>query len=192
MSTSDKSIRSDAATYEALRQLAQEHGLSNTKLLAAMVQYFRVTKADPQQPTGPDLTSSLAKITAKLVDLDKRTIGFIREQEKTYLKPILTDVRGLHEWATGPSELTQAELAGVEQWLTAIIRKRFRPEIRHPNLLSAAIPIYAPLPELAPLRKVLTTVLGRELNPAAFIPQAPAPTPSTTTPPPSSPPNQPA
>ena len=192
MSTSDKSIRSDAATYEALRQLAQEHGLSNTKLLAAMVQYFRVTKADPQQPTGPDLTSSLAKITAKLADLDKRTIGFIREQEKTYLKPILADVRGLHEWATGPSELTQAELAGVEQWLTAIIRKRFRPEIRHPNLLSAAIPPYAPLPALAPLRKVLTTVLGRELNPAAFIPQAPAPTPPTTTPPPSSPPNQPA
>ena len=81
-----------------------------------------MTKADPQQPTGPDITASLTKLTAKLADLDKRTIGFIREQEKTYLKPILADVRGIHERATGPGELSEAQLTILEQWLTAVIR----------------------------------------------------------------------
>ncbi|RPD43584.1 hypothetical protein DNI29_23490 [Hymenobacter sediminis] len=184
MSTPAKFIRADDSTHEALQQLAKEHKLSNTKLLAAMVEYFRVTKADPQQPTGPDLTSSLAKITAKLMDLDKRTIGFIREQEKQYLKPILADVRGLHQQATKPNELTEPQVANVEQWLTAVIRQAFKPEYRHPNLLSTAAPSYAPLPELAPLRKMLAALLGRELNPAQFIPRAPAPAPATATPPP--------
>jgi len=183
-STGDKSIRSDAATYEALRQLAKEHQLSNTKLLAAMVQYFRVTKADPQQPKGPDLTSSLAQLSEKLDKLDKRTIGFIREQEKQYLKPMLADVQGLHKWATAPSDLTEPQLTNVEQWLTAVIRQAFKPEYRHPNLLTTAAPSAAPFPELASLRKMLVAVLGRELNPAQFIPRAPAPTPATATPPP--------
>ena len=191
-STGDKSIRSDAATYDALRQLAKEHQLSNTKLLAAMVQYFRVTKVDPQQPKGPDLTSSLAQLSEKLDKLDKRTIGFIREQEKQYLKPILTDVQGLHKWATAPSDLTESQLTNVEQWLTSVIRQAFKPEYRHPNLLNTAAPSYAPLPELASLRKMLAAVLGRELNPAQFIPRAPAPTPSIATPPPPSPSTKPA
>lgn len=84
-----KTINAEAAAYEGFRQLAKECELTSPELVAAMVQYFRITKADPRQPTGPDLTTSLAKITAKLADLDKRTIGFIREQEKQYLKPIL-------------------------------------------------------------------------------------------------------
>lgn len=109
----DKTIRAEAAAYEGFRQLAKEYELSNPELLAAMVQYFRVTKADPRQPTGPDLTGSLAKLTAKLDQLDKRTIGFIREQEKTYLKPILADVQAVHQWATGPNDLTEPQLTDV-------------------------------------------------------------------------------
>ncbi|RTQ44668.1 hypothetical protein EJV47_27655 [Hymenobacter gummosus] len=188
----DKTIRADEAAYQGFRQLAKEYELSNPELLAAMVQYFRVTKADLRQPTGPDLTGSLAKLTAKLDQLDKRTIGFIREQEKAYLKPILTDVQALHQWATGPNDLTETQLTDVGQWLTAVVRKGFKPEYRHPNLLSSAAPSYAALAELAPLRKVLTTVLGRELNPAQFIPRAPASTPAPATPPPPASTNPPA
>jgi len=90
-----KTVATDEPTYDAFRQLAKEYQLSNPELLAAMVQYFRVTKADPRQPTGPDLTTLLAKLGGKLDALDKRTIGFIREQEKQYLKPILAQVDAL-------------------------------------------------------------------------------------------------
>lgn len=188
----DKTIRADEAAYQGFRQLAKEYELSNPELLAAMVQYFRVTKADPRQPTGPDLTSSLAKLTAKLDQLDKRTIGFIREQEKTYLKPILADVQGLREWTTAPIGMTEPQLTDMEQWLTAVVRKGFKPEYRHPNLLSSAAPGYDAFPELAPLRKVFTNVLGRELNPAQFIPRAPAPPAAAATPPPPASTNPPA
>ena len=74
VSSTYKTISAEEAAYEGFRKLAKEHGLTNPELLAAMVQYFRVTKADPRHPTGPDLTTSLAKLTAKLADLDKRTI----------------------------------------------------------------------------------------------------------------------
>ncbi|MET4108379.1 BfmA/BtgA family mobilization protein [Hymenobacter sp. UYP22] len=192
MTSKVKTIAADAPAYEAFRQLAKEYQLSNPELLAAMVQYFRVTKADPRQPTGPDLTTSLAKLTAKLDQVDKRTIGFIREQEKTYLKPLLADVQGLREWTAAPIGLTGPQLTEMEHWLTAVVRKGFKPEYRHPNLLSAAAPSYDAFPELAPLRKVCTSVLGRELNPAQFIPRAPAPTPAAATLPPPASPNQPA
>ncbi|AII54560.1 BfmA/BtgA family mobilization protein [Hymenobacter sp. APR13] len=188
----DKTIRADEAAYQGFRKLAKEHSLTNPELLAAMVQYFRVTKADPREPNGPDLSSALGKLTAKLDQLDKRTIGFIREQEKTYLKPILAEVQAVHSWTAAPIGMTEPQLTDVEQWLTSVVRKAFKPEYRHPNLLSSAAPSYDAFPELAPLRKVLTTVLGRELNPAQFIPRVPAPTPAAATPPPPSPATPPA
>jgi len=192
MTSKVKTIAAEEHAYDAFRQLAKEYHLSNPELLAAMVQYFRVTKADPRQPTGPDLASILTTLSGKLDTLDKRAIGFIREQEKQYLKPILAGVQAVHSWTTEPLELTQPQLSDVEQWLTAVIRKAFKPEYRHPNLLSTAAPAYVALPELASLRKVLTTVLGRELNPSQFIPRATTPTPpiAPTTPPSS--PSQPA
>ena len=73
-----KTINADEAAYEGFRQLAKECKLTSPELVAAMVQYFRVTKADPREPTGPDLTTLLAKLGAKIDGLDKRTIGFIR------------------------------------------------------------------------------------------------------------------
>jgi hypothetical protein len=192
MTSKVKTIAADEPAYDAFRQLAKEYQLSNPELLAAMVQYFRVTKADPRQPTGPDLASILAKLGGKLDALDKRTIGFIREQEKQYLKPILAEVHTLSQQASGPNDLTEPQLSDVEQWLTYLIRKAFKPEYRHPNLLSAPPPAYAALPELAPLRKVLTTVLGRELNPTQLTPRAPVPPPAAATPPPSPPATPPA
>ena len=104
-----KTVATDEPTYDAFRQLAKEYELSNPELLAAMVQYFRVTKADPREPTGPDLTTSLAKLTAKLAELDKRTIAFIREQEKTYLKPILAEVQA-HKVLNAPAASAPAGL----------------------------------------------------------------------------------
>ncbi|MCC3155217.1 BfmA/BtgA family mobilization protein [Hymenobacter sp. BT770] len=188
----DKTIRADEAAYEGFRQLAKECQLSNPELLAAMVQYFRVTKADPRQPTGLDLTSSLAKITAKLADLDKRTIGFIREQEKTYLKPILAEVQAVHNWTTGPNTLTEPQLLDMEHWLTVIIRKGFKPEYRNPAVANDPLPSPKGWPELEPLRQLLRKLLIRELIPDQFVRPAQVPAPAAASPSPPATPTLPA
>ncbi|KUG09209.1 BfmA/BtgA family mobilization protein [Solirubrum puertoriconensis] len=192
MSSTYKTISADEAAYEGFRKLAKEHGLTNPELLAAMVQYFRVTKADPREPNGPDLSSALGKLTAKLDQLDKRTIGFIREQEKTYLKPLLADVQGLREWATGPNALTEPQLVDLEHWLTVIIRKGFQAPYRNPATADAPLPAPQGFAELEPVRQLLRKVLIRELNPAQFVRPAQAPAPAAPAAPPPATPNPPA
>lgn len=147
MSARLKTINADEAAYEGFRQLAKECGLTSPELVSAMVQYFRVTKADPRYPTGPDLTTSLAKLTAKLADLDKRTIGFIREQEKTYLKPMLAQVQALHQLGGGASPaaevkhaLRPAQVQEVFGWYVRMLRQAIRPGYLLPKFLADAIP----------------------------------------------------
>ncbi|UOQ79247.1 hypothetical protein MUN84_22630 (plasmid) [Hymenobacter sp. 5516J-16] len=40
--------------------------------------------------------------------------------------------------------MTEPQLTDMEQWLTAVVRKGFKPEYRHPNLLSSAAPATTP------------------------------------------------
>ena len=192
MSTSDKSIRSDAATYEALRQLAQEHGLSNTKLLAAMVQYFRVTKADPQQPTGPDLTSSLAMLGEKIDKLNKSIIGFIREQEKTFLKPILAQVQAHQVLSTpassAPDGLSEGQEDDLVRWFVRVLSRGMLPAQLNPEFLSQAPAMGASSsPDdaaLTLLKRKLTAIVQLAFRPELMIPAMTAkPTPPTPTPP---------
>jgi len=188
----DKTIRAEAAAYDGFRQLAKEYDLSNPELLAAMVQYFRVTKADPRHPTGPDLTSSLAKITAKLADLDKRTIGFIREQEKTYLKPILAEVQA-HKVlaapaASAPAGLSKAQEDDLLRWFVRVLSRGMLPAQLNPEFLSQAPAMGASSgpedPALSPLKKALTAVVQLAFRPELMIPaMAPKPTQPTPTPP---------
>ena len=188
----DKTIRAEEAAYDGFRQLAKEYDLSNPELLAAMVQYFRVTKADPRHPTGPDLTTSLAKLTAKLADLDKRTIGFIREQEKTYLKPILAEVQAhkvLNASApsapAGPSESQEDDLV---RWFVRVLSRGMLPAQLNPEFLSKAPAMGASTgpedPALALLKKKLTAVVQLAFRPELMIPAMTAkPLPPTPTPP---------
>lgn len=198
-STGDKSIRSDAATYDALRQLAKEHGLSNTKLLAAMVQYFRVTKADPQQPQGPDLTSSLAQLSEKLDKLDKRTIGFIREQEKQYLKPILAEVQA-HKVlnapaAPAPAGLSKAQEEDLTQWLVRVLSKGMLPAQLTPTFIAEAPQRGANIRgddlALTAVKQELLTVIRLAFRPELMVP-AMNPKPAAPASGPVSPPTQPA
>ena len=165
----DKTIRAEEAAYDGFRQLAKEYQLSNPELLTAMVQYFRVTKADPRHPTGPDLTTSLAKLTAKLADLDKRTIGFIREQEKTYLKPILAQVDALQVLSTpapsAPAGLSDAQATEVGAWFLRVLLLGLRPDLLSPKaladepMLSAAMKGKAQEPALNNMKGELIKVL---------------------------------
>jgi len=135
-----KTVATDEPTYDAFRQLAKEYQLSNPELLAAMVQYFRVTKADPRQPTGPDLTTLLAKLGGKLDALDKRTIGFIREQEKQYLKPILAQVDALKVLSSpapnAPAGLSDAQVREVGLWFMRVLLLGMRPDLLSPKAVA--------------------------------------------------------
>ena len=132
-----KTINADEAAYEGFRQLAKECKLTSPELVAAMVQYFRVTKADPREPTGPDLTTLLAKLGGKLDALDKRTIGFIREQEKTYLKPILAEVQAhkvLSSPAAGaPAGLSAAQETELQNWFLRLLLVGMQPNLLAPG-----------------------------------------------------------
>lgn len=205
MSARLKTINADEATYEGFRQLAKECEMTSPELVAAMVQYFRVTKADPRNPTGPDLTTSLAKITAKLADLDKRTIGFIREQEKQYLKPMLAQVQALHQVSGGTNAvpetrnvLRQSQLEELIGWYVRALRRLILPSYLLPKFQTDPIPPAPPKgeedPALAPIKNSLVNILRiafqpEILNPA--MPKAPA-APTAPASAPVSPPTRPA
>jgi hypothetical protein len=185
-----KTINAEEAAYEGFRQLAKECELTNPELVAAMVQYFRVTKADPRHPTGLDLTTSLAKITAKLADLDKRTIGFIREQEKQYLKPILAEVQAQKAMSapTGPSDTQVREL---QKWLIRVLARGMQPEQLTPTFIAGAPEIGAnKTPDdsaLAKLKQALLGVLQIAFRPELLVPAMRPKLPGTSSTPPSYP-----
>jgi len=181
MTSKVKTIATDEPAYDAFRQLAKEYQLSNPELLAAMVQYFRVTKADPRAPTGPDLTSSLAKLTAKLADLDKRTIGFIREQEKTYLKPILAQVQA-HQVlsvpaASAPAGMSEGQVKELSEWFMRLIRRTMQPTQLTPAFLNGSLP-QPPTKDktdlsLMPIKRQLMAVLSVAFRPELQVPSKP-------------------
>jgi hypothetical protein len=193
MSVRLKTINADAAAYEGFRQLAKECNLTSPELVAAMVQYFRVTKADPREPTGPDLTSSLAKITAKLSDLDKRTIGFIREQEKTYLKPILAQVQA-HQVLSVPAPSVPAGLSAgqvkeLSEWFMRLIRRTMQPTQLTEQYLNGTMP-QPPAQgkqdlSLEPVKKQLMAVVGVAFRPELMVPAKPSTPPAPAVAPPS-------
>lgn len=82
----DKHIVISQAIYPKFDKLAKAYGLTNKGLLEAMINYFEQTKADPRDPKADNPTDAIKA-------LDKRFIGFIREQEKRLLTPILDEMR---------------------------------------------------------------------------------------------------
>ena len=198
-----KTINADEAAYEGFRQLAKECKLTSPELVATMVQYFRVTKADPREPTGPDLTTLLAKLGAKIDGLDKRTIGFIREQEKQYLKPILAEVQAhkvLSSPAPGaPAGLSDAQLQELTKWFVRVLARGMQPEQLTPKFVAEAPEAGAKQgpddPALDALRQAFIGIIRFAFRPELMVP-AMRPTPAAgATPPavaPVSPPAQPA
>ena len=194
-----KTINADEAAYEGFRQLAKECKLTSPELVAAMVQYFRVTKADPREPTGPDLTTLLAKLGAKIDGLDKRTIGFIREQEKQYLKPILAEVRA-HKVLSTPAPgalvgLSDAQEDDLIRWLSRVLSRGIQAVHLTPQFLSEAPAMGATKtaedPALAHIKKAFVGMFQTAFRPE-FLTPALAPKPTTPSPSPAVPPIQPA
>jgi hypothetical protein len=127
-----KSLSISLGTHRQLEKLGDQLGLSHKDLVSAMVQFFAVTKLDPRYPKAdaPDVT--LKKLTDKVDALDKRFIGFIREQEKAILKPMQADIQALRQAleSTSSTGLTPAQLeeqlTGVVEAMQTLLRLSFR------------------------------------------------------------------
>lgn len=126
--TDRKSLSVSLGTHRQLEKLGDQLGLSHKDLVAAMLQFFAVTKLDPRYPKADAPDVVLKKLTDKVDALDKRFIGFIREQEKTLLKPMQVDVQALRQASEGgltPAQLEE-QLTGVVEAVQTLLRLSFR------------------------------------------------------------------
>lgn len=129
-----KSLSVSAGTHQQLERLGTKFGLSHKDLIAVMAQYFTVTKTDPRDTKADVPDVALKKLTQKVDTLDKRMIGFIREQEKELLKPILSEVKamrtqiGQDSGNGGPitAEHLEEQLTNVVGAIQTLIRLSFR------------------------------------------------------------------
>lgn len=128
-----KSLSVSAGTHQQLERLGTKFGLSHKDLIAVMVQYFTVTKTDPRDVKADVPDVALKKLTEKVDGLDKRLIGFIREQEKELLKPILSEVKAMRTQigqTSGSNGITpeqlEEQLMGVVEAIQTLMRLSFR------------------------------------------------------------------
>jgi hypothetical protein len=117
-----KSVLVSAVTHQQLERLGAKYDLSHKDLVGAMAQFFITTKADPRDLKADVPDVALKKLTEKVDGLDKRMIGFIREQERELLKPILAEVRALRPLAEADSSPQLGITAEhLEEQLTAVV-----------------------------------------------------------------------
>ncbi|MBR8839528.1 MAG: hypothetical protein DSM106950_37385 [Stigonema ocellatum SAG 48.90 = DSM 106950] len=126
--TDRKSLSVSLGTHRQLEKLGDQLGLSHRDLVSAMVQFFAVTKLDPRYPKADAPDVVLKKLTDKVDSLDKRFIGFIREQEKAILKPMQADVQALRQASESGLTPVQLEeqLTGVVEAVQTLLRLSFR------------------------------------------------------------------
>ncbi len=75
-------------THATLGKLCELHGSNMKELTAQMVSYFERTGIDPFDAGGTDLKEAIKGLRKE----NNRVIGFIRQQEKTKLDPILEEL----------------------------------------------------------------------------------------------------
>lgn len=129
-----KSLSVSAGTHQQLERLGTKFDLSHKDLIAVMAQYFTITKIDPRDTKADVPDVALKKLTEKIDTLDKRMIGFIREQEKELLKPILSEVRAMRTQigqASGSESLVtpdhlEEQLTSVVEAIQTLMRLSFR------------------------------------------------------------------
>lgn len=124
--TDRKSLSLSVGTHQQLDRMAQKMDLPMKDLITIMLHFFAVTGLDPRQPKADDSSTALRKLTDKVDSLDKRFIGFIREQEKEILKPILADVQALRQGAALTPAQLEEQLTGVVEAMQTLLQLSFR------------------------------------------------------------------
>ena len=121
-----KTIHVSLGTHRQLEKLGDQLGLSHKELIASMLQFFAVTKLDPRYPKADSPETALKKLSDKVDSLDKRFIGFIREQEKEILKPMRADVQAMRQGAILTPDQLEEQLTGVVEAVQTLLRVSFR------------------------------------------------------------------
>jgi hypothetical protein len=121
-----KTLSISLGTHRQLAKLGDQLDLSHKDLVAVMLQFFAVTKLDPRYPKADTPDVILKKLTEKVDSLDKRFIGFIREQEKAILKPMQADVQALRQGPMLTPIQLEEQLTGVVEAIQLLIQVSFR------------------------------------------------------------------
>ena len=121
-----KTIHVSLGTHRQLEKLGDQLGLSHKDLIASMLQFFAVTKLDPRYPKADSPETVLKKLSDKVDSLDKRFIGFIREQEKEILRPMRADVQAMRQGAILTPDQLEEQLTGVVEAVQTLLRVSFR------------------------------------------------------------------
>lgn len=124
--TDRKSLSLSLGTHQQLERMAQKMDMSMKDLITIMLHYFAVTGLDPRQPKADDPATALKKLTDKVDSLDKRFIGFIREQEKEILKPMHADVQALGQGVAQIPTQLEDQLTGVVEAVQLLLKVSFR------------------------------------------------------------------
>ncbi|SFF36788.1 BfmA/BtgA family mobilization protein [Spirosoma endophyticum] len=124
--TDRKSVALHVGTHQQLDRMAQKMGLPMTDVITSMLHFFAVTGLDPSQPKADDPATALKKLTDKVESLDKRFIGFIREQEKEILRPMRADVQAMRQEAILTPDQLEEQLTGVVEAVQTLLRVSFR------------------------------------------------------------------
>lgn len=106
-----KTVSIGEATFDEFERMADSYGLTNKGLVEAMLNYFRATKADPRDPKTDNPTDAIKA-------LDRRLVGFIKEQEKKILLPMKEAV---FEIASTEGMTRRSDLRIVNQNIKRII-----------------------------------------------------------------------
>ena len=121
-----KTIHVSLGTHRQLEKLGDQLGLSHKDLIASMLQFFAVTKLDPRYPKADSPETVLKKLSDKVDSLDKRFIGFIREQEKEILRPMRADVQAMRQGSILTPDQLEEQLTGVVEAVQTLLRVSFR------------------------------------------------------------------
>ena len=83
-----KTISVSEQTFEEFERLAKKYKLTNKGLLEATVKYFKVSNADPRDPSERTQTEEIKALTKVIKEESNSIKAFIKQQEKVTLNPI--------------------------------------------------------------------------------------------------------
>lgn len=116
-----KSVPLDLAVHEQLAKLAENNGCKIKEFATLMVDYFTRTGIDPKDPESTNLKEAIKNLQKE----NNRVIGFIKQQEKTKLNPILDEMAlGMMAFKTQTEQLKK--LADLEGWFERVISNQKR------------------------------------------------------------------
>jgi hypothetical protein len=83
-----KTISVSEQTFEEFERLAKKYKLTNKGLLEATVKYFKVSNADPRDPSERTQTEEIKALTKVIKEESNSIKAFIKQQERVTLNPI--------------------------------------------------------------------------------------------------------